>query len=85
LQQFLRRRLITAAKVAALLRHGDTNPWAFLAQRLCFEGPQGGWAVAFSGRGFNANIDVAVAHELFSPLKLPEPERATAWKSCNAV
>ena len=39
LRQFLRRRLIAAAKVAVLLRHGDANPRALLAQRLLFADP----------------------------------------------
>jgi hypothetical protein len=58
MDEFLRRRLI--AEVATLLRHRGRNPWPFR--------PEGIWSVdpklaGLAGRGFTANIDVAIAHD----------------------
>jgi hypothetical protein len=72
--EFLRRRLIAATAVAALLRHCDTNPWPFFLQGIWFVDPQLGTTVGLrqtpnnrlaglAGRGFIANIDVAIAHD----------------------
>jgi hypothetical protein len=63
MQEFLRRGDV-AAKFAALLRHGATTP--FLQGRV---DPQFGRAdisrrlAGFAGRGFIANVDVAIAHD----------------------
>jgi hypothetical protein len=59
LHQLLRRRLIAAAAVAVLLRHRATNPWPLRFRRA-----------GFAGRGFVANIAVAIAHDCYPLLKL---------------
>ncbi len=74
LHEFLRRRLVAATAVAALLRHRGANPRPFFLQRRWFAGPQLGGAAGpcrtlddrlagSAGRGFLANIDVAIAHD----------------------
>jgi hypothetical protein len=81
LHEFLRSRLVAPAAVAALLRHRATNPrpLGFRCNRLV--DPPLGRAVAlcrlrnyrlagFAGRGFIANIDVAIAHDCYPLLKL---------------
>lgn len=57
LHEFLRSRSVAA--VALLLRHGATNPGP-LRFRLTW----------FAGRGFLANIDVAIAHDDYPLLKV---------------
>jgi hypothetical protein len=59
LHQLLRRRLIAAAAIAVLLRHRATNPWPLRFRRA-----------GFAGRGFVANIAVAIAHDCYPLLKL---------------
>jgi hypothetical protein len=59
LHQPLRRRFITAAAVAVLLRHRATNPWPHRFRRA-----------GLAGRGFVANIAVAIAHDCYPLLKL---------------
>ena len=72
LHEFLRSRLVAA--VAALLRHRAANLRALGFQRILFVDPRLGRAVTsgqtvedrlagFAGRGFIANIDVAIAHD----------------------
>jgi hypothetical protein len=59
LQQFLRRRLVAATAVAALLRHGGAESRRFRSR-----------LARFAGRGLIANIDVAIAHDCYPLLKL---------------
>jgi hypothetical protein len=70
LHEFLRRRLVAATIVAALLRHRATNSAlpcfegiVLLAVALChaFHDRLAG----FAGRGFIANINVAIAHDCY--------------------
>jgi len=81
MHEFLRRRYV-AAKFAALLRHCATKARGF-SFPLCLQGrvdPQFGRAdtsrqifnrrlAGFAGRGFIANIDVAIDHDCYPLLR----------------
>src|SRR5208337_4749677 len=43
MHEFLRRRLVSAAAVGALLRHCDTNPWAFFPEGIGLVDPPSLW------------------------------------------
>jgi len=70
----LRHRFIAATAVAALLQHRAANGGPLCFQRIWFLDPPPGstvapsqslndWRAGFAGRGFVANIDVAIAHD----------------------
>ena len=90
--EFLRRRLVAATDVAALLRHRAGNPGPFRPQGIVLIDPRLGsrtqnfnrWLAGFAGRVFIANIDVAIAHDCH-PLLEVRPQRATAWKGCKRL
>jgi hypothetical protein len=95
LDEFLRRRF--AAAVAALLRHRAANPFCF--RGIWSVDPQLGRAVShsqtfgdrtarFAGRGFIANIDVAIAHDCYPLLESDhnaELPRKVAQRSLESV
>jgi hypothetical protein len=96
LHEFLRSRLVAPAAVAALLRHRATNPWplGFRCNRLV--DPPLGSAVAlchlldyrlagFAGRGFIANIDVAIAHDYYPLLKLHHNAQLLRKVACDQL
>jgi predicted NUDIX family NTP pyrophosphohydrolase len=58
MDEFLRRRLI--AEVATLLRHRGGHPWRFRLEGIWSVDPK---LTGLAGRGFIANIDVAIAHD----------------------
>jgi hypothetical protein len=58
MDEFLRRRLV--AEVATLLRHRGRNPRPFRLEGIWSVDPQ---LAGLAGRGFIANIDVAIAHD----------------------
>jgi hypothetical protein len=81
LNELLRSRFIAASVVTALLRHGATHPGSLGFQGVWFVDPQLGRAITprhtfnnrlagFAGRGFIANIDVAIAHDCHPLWKL---------------
>jgi hypothetical protein len=72
--EFLRGRFVAATAIAVLQRHGATNLDRLFRPRIWIVDPQRERAVtprqtfndplaAFAGRGFLANIDVAIAHD----------------------
>jgi hypothetical protein len=58
MDEFLRRRLVT--DVATLLRHRGRNPRPFRLEPIWSVDPR---LTGLAGRGFSANIDVAIAHD----------------------
>jgi hypothetical protein len=77
----LRHRFIAATAVAALLQHRAANLGPLRFQGIGFVDPQLGsivtpsqslndWRAGFAGRGFIANIDVAIAHDCYPLLNL---------------
>jgi hypothetical protein len=75
--EFLRRRLVAAADVAALLRHRPGHPGTFRSQQILSQGRRrldrrpgsvvcedfNRWLTGSAGQPFIANIDVAIAHD----------------------
>jgi hypothetical protein len=74
LHEFLWSRFVAATAVATLLRHRATNLWPFRLHGILSVGSQPGSAGS-AGRGFIANIDVAIAHDWNPLLKLDDNAR----------
>jgi hypothetical protein len=89
LHEFLRGRLIPATDVAALLRHRATNLGRFplFGRAVTLRHTLNYRPAGFAGRGFIANIDVALSHDCYPLLNLhhnAQPLRKVARPSIES-